>query len=334
MRFDKIRDQEIPLTILKKALERERVPVAYLFTGPEGCGRTMAAFAAAASLNCESGPLACGVCPSCRLYAAGNHPDFHMVAPAEGKRWIEIKQVREEIIAKAYLKPMMGRSSTFVIQGAHLFFPNAANAFLKTLEEPPDTTRFVLIAPRREAVLPTIASRCQVLPFKPLGRDVLRDLLVEQGIGPEEAETLSAMAGGSLKTAIRLREEGALQGMDGEFGRLLALPDLGPAKILDLSQRWSKNRQDALRTLELMVQWYRDLLLLSEGGSEDQVLTLPFLPSLREAARAIPCEDLAAVCETIEEAHEALEANTNIQLTLDRLLFSVRKYVASGEKRV
>ncbi len=334
MRFDKILDQEIPLTILKRALERERVPVAYLLTGPDGCGRTMAATAAAASLNCESGPLACGVCPSCRLYSAGNHPDFHLITPAEGKRWIEIKQVREQIIAKAYLKPMMGRSSTFVIHGAHFFFPNAANAFLKTLEEPPETTRFFLIAPHREAVLPTIASRCQVLPFKPLSRGTLQDLLVQQGIGPDEAEPLSAMAGGSLKRALRLREEGVLKGMDGEFGHLLTLPESGTAKILDLSQRWSKNRQDALGTLELMIQWYRDLLLLSEGGSENQVLTSSFLPSLKETARTISYEDLAAVCETIEEAREALEANTNIQLTLDRLLFSIRKHASTGEKRV
>jgi len=334
MRFEEIRDQEIPLTILKRALERKRVPVAYLFTGPEGCGRTMAAAATAASLNCESGPLACGVCPSCRLYAAGNHPDFHLIAPAEGKRWIEIKQVREDIIGKAYLKPMMGSSSTFVIQGAHLFYPNAANAFLKTLEEPPETTRFILIAPQREAVLPTIASRCQALPFKPLSRQVLRDLLVQKGVGQDEAEPLSAMAGGSLKHALRLLEEGVLQGMDGEFGSLLALPALGPAKILDLSQRWSKNRQDALRTLELMIQWYRDLLFLSEGGSESQVLTFSFIPSLKETAGAIPYQDLAAVCETIEEARQALEANTNIQLTLDRLLFSVRKHAAAGEKRI
>lgn len=333
MSFEEIRDQDIPLSILKRALEKRRVPAAYLFTGPEGCGRTMAAVAVAASLNCESGPIACGTCPSCRLFAAGNHPDFYRIGPAEGKRYIEIKQVRELIIAKAFLKPMTGRTSTFVIQGANNFYPNAANAFLKTLEEPPETTRFILIAPQREAVLPTIASRCQVLPFRPLGRTVLCELLVERGIPREEAEPLSAMAGGSLKRALMLREEGVLKGMDGEFGRLLALPTLGPSKILDLSQRWGKNRADALRNLELMIQWYRDLLLLAEGGMESQTLTLTHIPTLRAEAQAIPYHDLAAVCEAIEEAREALEANTNIQLTLDRLLFNVRKHTAAGEKR-
>lgn len=334
MRFESIQGQEIPMGILKRALEKGRVPTAYLFTGPEGCGRTMAATAMAASLNCESGPLACGTCPSCRLYKAGNHPDFHQVEPAPGKRWIEIKQVREGIIAKAFLKPMKGRSLTFVIQGAHLLHPHAANAFLKTLEEPPEATRFILIAPQKGAVLPTIASRCQVIPFKPLPKDILRSLLEDRGIEAREANVLAAMAGGSLTKALGLHEEGLSRGMEGELSDLLAIGKSSPSKILDFSQRWGRNRQDALKRLEQMAQWYRDLLFIAEGGQDEQILTLSGTSSLKEAARELTNGEIAAVCENIEEARESLEANTNIQLTLDRLLFSIRKHTGAGEKRV
>jgi DNA polymerase-3 subunit delta' len=334
MYFDKVRGQDGPLSILKRALENGRIPTSYLFTGPDGCGRMPAAVATAAGLNCESGPLACGDCPSCRLYAAGNHPDLHLIAPARGKRQIMIQQVREDILEKAYLKPMIGSTSTFIIEDAHLMTNNAASAFLKTLEEPPETSHFILIAPHRESVLPTITSRCQVLPFRPLPKPVLVDLLVEQGVPLPAAELLSSMSEGSMERALSLNENGALAAGVGEFEQLLAIGNLGPGKILDISQAWSKNRQETVRTLELMIQWYRDLLVLAEGGKESLVISAAHLPALRETARKYPDYPFEAVLESIEDAREALDANANIQLTLDSLLLTIREKAASGEKRV
>jgi len=334
MRFDPIRGQDGPLAILKKALESDRVPTSYLFTGPDGCGRKMAAVAMAASLNCESGPLACGVCASCHLYAAGNHPDLHLIGTAEGKRGILIEQVREQILEKAYLKPMIGDTSTFIVEDAQLMNTNAASAFLKTLEEPPGTSHFILIAPHRESVPPTITSRCQVLPFRPLGKKVLNDLLTEQGVPAADARLLSSMAGGSMERALAFHEDGTLQDGTGKFEPFLALHDQGVGRLLDLSQRWSKNRQEALKTLELMIQWYRDLLILAEGGNENQILNPAHIPALREAAGETSGYHIAAALESIEDAREALEANANIQLTLDSLLLTVRDQTISGEKRV
>ena len=334
MYFDRIKGQDGPLAILTKALKNKRIPTSYLFTGPDGCGRMPAAVAVAAGLNCESGPLACGTCSSCRLYAAGNHPDLHLIGPAKGKRQILIQQVREEILEKAYLKPMIGSSSTFIVEDAQLMNTNAASAFLKTLEEPPETSHFILIAPHRESVLPTITSRCQVLPFRPLGKKVLSDLLKEKGISAADAERLSSMAEGSMERALSLHRDGVLLSSTGEFDRLLTLGDLGPGKTLDLSQTWSKNRQETVRTLELMIQWYRDLLILSEGGKESQVISAAHIPALREAVAKNAGYPFDAVLESIEDAREALNANTNIQLTLDSLLLTIREQTASGEKRV
>jgi DNA polymerase-3 subunit delta' len=332
MRFDLIRGQDRPLAILKRALENGKIPTSYLFSGPDGCGRMMAAAAMAASMNCTSGPLACGVCASCRLYTAGNHPDLHLIRPAEGKRQIIIEQVREQILEKAYLKPMMGNTSTFIIEDAHLMNANAASAFLKTLEEPPQTSHFVLIASHRESVLPTIASRCQVLPFSPLNRKVLKELLREHGIPEKDSEPLSSMAEGSLERAMAHFKEDTQRVGTGQFEPLLNIRTLGPGKLLDLSQRWSKNRQEALKTLELMIQWYRDLLIMAEGGSEDQILNAAHLPTMKEAAGATGFP-IAAALESIEDARQALEANANAQLTLDSLLLNLHSQAASREKR-
>lgn len=328
MFFDSILDQEGPLSILKKALHSGRVPTAYLFTGPGGCGRKLAAIATAAGLNCESDTQACGECASCRLYAAGNHPDLHRITPETEKKWIIIEQVREQILERAYLKPMTGRSSTFIIDDAHFLNTSAASAFLKTLEEPPSTSHFILIAPDRESVLPTISSRCQVLTFRPLSRETMEDLLVREGIDRDEAVLLSSMARGSMEKALDYHSRGALQGLAGEFESLAPLKEKGSGQILDLSQRWGKNRQDALKILELMSQWYRDMMILTEGGNEKHVINTAHLASLRAAAKNTTANRLTDILESVEDAREALESNTNVQLTLDNLLLTVRDQLA------
>ncbi len=332
MNFDVVQGQNVPVSILKKALENMRVPTAYLFTGPPGCGRTMAALATATSLNCLTGHVACGSCTSCHLYAAGNHPDLHIIRPPEGKRQIVIKQIREEILERAYLKPMSGKTSTFIIQEAHFLNINASNAFLKTLEEPPETSHFILIAPDRDSVLPTISSRCQILPFSPLPRQVVENVLVEEGIPGQEAAILATMAKGSVKRAMNYHTTGALGALSEEFESLSSLHSYGVAQLLDLAQRWGRNRQEALSVLEFMAQWYRDMMILAEGGPEDQVVHMSYLTELKTGAGTMGGRSLAMILEAVDDAREAVEANTNVQLTLDALLLRVRAYTLPTEK--
>ncbi len=326
MLFDLIKAQDGAMAILQKALERDRVPTAYLFIGPPGCGRLTAAMALAASLNCETGSIACGTCSSCRLYAAGTHPDLYLVTPAKGKRWIVIEQVREEILEKAYLTPMRGTTSTFIVDDAHLMNANASNALLKTLEEPPETSHFVLIAPDRDSVLPTISSRCQTLAFNPLPRKLLEEILGNQGIEHSDAVLLAAMAKGSVERALHYHDTGALENLAEEFGPLSSLHEYGPGQLLDLSQRWGKNRKDASGVLEFMAQWYRDMMILSEGAPEEQVIHMAHLERLKEGAGRLGGGALAAVLESVEDARQALDANANVQLTLDTLLLKVRSH--------
>lgn len=334
MRFEPIKAQDGPVSILKKALERGRVPTAYLFTGPPGCGRKMAALATACSLNCQSGPIACGSCSSCLLYEAGTHPDLHIIGLPDQKRQIGIEQVREEIIEKAYLKPMSGETSTFIVEDAHHLNLNASNAFLKTLEEPPQTSHFILISPDRDSVLPTISSRCQTLAFTPLPRQVVEDILHDEGIGHEEVSILAAMAKGSTKKALAYHSTGALQDMAEEFEPLSSLHQYGAGQLLDLAQKWGRNRQDALGVLEFMAQWYRDMMIMFEGAPEDQVIHVSHIADLRKGAARIGGQNLSAILESVEDAREAIEANTNVQLTLDTLLLRVRDRTLRQEKSI
>jgi len=325
MLFDNIRDQARSVAILKKALENERIPTAYLFTGQQGCGRMQAAIALSASLNCEKGIIACGTCHSCKLYASNTHPDLHIIRVKDGKRMIVIEQVREEILGKAYLMPLQGRSSTFIVDDAHLMNTNASNAFLKTLEEPSDTSRFVLLASGKDAVLPTIASRCQVLAFGPLGRNTVRDLLIERGIDEQRANLLAAMARGSMTRALAYHEADTPEKIAEEFKPLSTLHENDAIELLNLSQRWGNNRDDALGVLEFMAQWYRDLMILAEGGPPDQIIHVSQMATLENTASRIGGSGISSTLESVEDAREALQQNANVQLTLDNLLLTIKR---------
>jgi DNA polymerase-3 subunit delta' len=326
MLFENIAGQEKAVRVLRQALKSGRLPTAYLFTGPPGCGRMAAALALAGALNCETGPEMCGSCQSCRLHDNFSHPDLHVIRPLPGKRWIGIDQIRDHILAKAYLKPMMGRVSTFIVDDAHSMYPNAANAFLKTLEEPPETSRFILIAPGRDSVLPTISSRCQALAFRPLGVEIMVSLLQGLGVDQGRAHLLASMSRGSMEKALDYHTEEIPEKLAGEFEPLSALIDCDAETLLSLSQRWGKNRQEALQILEFMAQWYRDMMILAEGAGEDKVIHSSQLPILKRDSERLGGYNLSMVLETIEDTRQHLEQNANVQLSLDDMLMKIRNY--------
>ncbi|MFV1957495.1 MAG: hypothetical protein ACC669_08555, partial [bacterium] len=196
----------------------------------------------------------------------------------------------------------------------------------KTLEEPPVTSRFVLIAPDRDSVLPTISSRCQVLSFAPLGRDVVRDLLKKSGVGGERAELLSSMARGSMERAFTYHSDEVPEKLAEEFEPLASLHKSANKELLDLAERWGRNREEALGILDFMAQWYRDMMILSLDGPEDQVIHISHLPELQEGATALKEGSLSTILEAIEDARDDLNKNTNVELTLDRLLLTIRSY--------
>ncbi len=188
--FREILGQDWVVSHLKAARLAGRLAHAYLFLGPAGVGKATTARALAAALNCEqlgADGDACGVCPSCRRLQAGTHPDFLVISPEEGKTQIEIEQIRELRRLTEY-PPLGGGWRVVVIKPAEaLTVQNdaAANALLKTLEEPPPQHLLVLIARGEADLLPTIVSRCHKLAFAPLPSAlIIRELEQPAGLCP------------------------------------------------------------------------------------------------------------------------------------------------------
>jgi DNA polymerase III subunit delta' len=190
--------QERAVGFLKDALRRGEVPHALVFTGPRGVGKFSTALLFAAALFCpERKPDAC---PVCHKVARGVHPDLHLLEP-EGTL-ILIDQVRE-LERELNVKPQESRCKVVIIDEAETMNQEAANAFLKTLEEPPPETFMILVTESREALLPTVASRCREVRFSALGRRDIEKFLVEkEALDAAEAERYARLSGGIFGRAL------------------------------------------------------------------------------------------------------------------------------------
>ncbi len=205
----------LQVRLLSRLLRGDRVGHAYLFAGPSGVGRATVAMAVLARLACVSPPAdsadACGNCRSCAALRRGQHPDLATIAP-DGQN-IKIEQIRE-MTGRLRYDPVVGRIKGVVIAQCDRLHDTAANALLKTLEEPPTATHFVLLTTQPETVLDTIRSRCQLVRFGGLSPEHVAALLVRAGVAADGARAVSALAEGSLDQARALADPGKLALLD------------------------------------------------------------------------------------------------------------------------
>jgi len=262
-----VRAQAVPVATVQRALAHDRVHHAYLFDGPDGVGKELTAFGLAQALVCErrapGGDDACGECGACVrvLPRAGEarprHPDVVLLGralyePAQiGRRTpetqdISIDQVRTLVLARAAFPPHEGRARVYVVRSAEELSQSAANALLKTLEEPSQRTHFILLTARPDALLSTIRSRTQRVRFGALPESVVAELLAEKGVDLLRAKAVAALSEGSLSLAQSLADPEASEAREDFVRRALAAmraPTMGPA--LEIGDEAKKDK-DAL----------------------------------------------------------------------------------------
>ena len=204
--FDSILGQPQVREFLRASVRHDRVSHAYLFCGPAGSNKTVAALALGQALVCPKGPDGplggrCGACDACSRVARRRHPDVQLVEP-EGAGGYLVEQVRA-LVADAPLAPIQARCKVYVFTRADLLGVQAANAFLKTLEEPPGDVVMVLLARTSDSVLPTIVSRCQVVPFRTIPSSEAVGIVVQHsGASAQQARVALAACDGSLERAV------------------------------------------------------------------------------------------------------------------------------------
>ncbi len=325
-----VRSQPSAVQTLRRALASGRAHHAYLFDGPEGVGKERAAFGFAQALVCERRAAgdseACGGCSACARAVPREgerrpaHPDVVAIErglyePASiGRRSpelqdISIDQIRTLVLSRAAFPPYEGRAKVFIVRRAEELNPSAANALLKTLEEPSARTHFVLLSSSGDALLPTIRSRTLRVRFGALANDVVAALLVERGVDQGQAAELARVAGGSMASAIALGDSEA-SALRGEFvARVMAAldaRDIGPA--LEVAEDAKKGDKDAVVSYLAAVAAAFHARACAAVASADRRAT-------------VAAERHALAVAALEQI---VDANASVQLAVESMLIRMR----------
>lgn len=323
------------IEFLRRSIGGGRPSHAYLISGPAQLGKALLALRLAQTLNCERGEVdPCLECRSCRRIERGNHPDVRIAgmasqAAAKGEeggraRDLKIDTIREWQ-ADINLKPYEGQRRVFILHDAERMSEAAANAMLKTLEEPPPYATLVLIANTAGDLLPTIVSRCQPIKLRPVGRAQLSEALQARGLPAGDAKLLAAWSQGRPGWALRMVE--SPEDLAARQSLLDELAALGEQRRHQ-SLRWAEEQTKLFRageqeavyaTLEIWQSWWRDVLMVAAGCPEAVTHIDRSEDLARIASRHTPAE-IHAMLRRIAAAAQQMRENVNPQLAIESIL--------------
>jgi DNA polymerase-3 subunit delta' len=320
MRFAEIYGHEKPIAILKSAMAKDRIAHAYLFYGMDGIGKKTTASVFARALNCRGVDPPCDACASCRKAEHKNHPNI-ITVQAEGP-FIKIGAVKE-IQARMSFRPAEGRR-IFILQEADRMNAAAANALLKTLEEPSADNILLLTTARSHALPMTILSRCQHLRFSPLPpTEVARFLREKEGLETAAAEILAASSGGSIGRAVEMNREDFLVLRNAILELLAEDNPEDLLKRLAFAGRFGTEREEILERLRILRNGYRDGLVLRETGAKERLMFRDRAGVIETVAGRLSGSDLIGNIAAVDAAMSAIAQNANKSLTLEAMLIKL-----------
>ena len=315
--FSEFAGQSRHILRLEREFSRHEEAHAYLFAGPAGTGKRSVARLCAAARLCRGQNKPCGECGPCRRVFAGTHPDVHVIEPEKGKRDIGVGVMRSAL-SEAAVHPLEGDAKFFLLPEADRMNPQAQNALLKTLEEPPADTVFLLCATRPAALLPTILSRARMIRFHPLSAEDASLRLQQLGMEKNRADAAAVLCEGCVGAALTLDED-ALSRRRELTGRFF-----GVHHAAEVPAVAALYKDDKLDRAALLSQWeacVRDVTAASVLGRP-----LPREAYAEEAeayARAVPPEALLRLTDTALSAKKMLSSYVSFQAILETILLII-----------
>lgn len=343
--WDKLRGHREQREMFRRTLQRGRFASGYLFVGPEGVGKRLFTQCLAECLLCrhhvDEDLKACGECPGCKPFQAGSHPDFLSLGCPEGKRELPIelfvgpreRRGQAGLCYELSLRPLPGSRKIAVIDDADLMNDAAANALLKTLEEPPERAILFLIASNADALLPTIRSRCQVIRFAPLSTGDIAALLLEHALleSADEAQLVAVLSEGSLAQAKRLIDPELRQLRTALYDQLSHAQQMGiqgarrlHEGIDKIASETAEQRQLAQWLVRFAVEFQRSALWrLCEGSQVHGMHDIPQIEQAENWVQKLRIEPQLAteiVMEMLDrtlQTSEHIDQNASVPLCLE-----------------
>jgi len=305
------------------ALAGGRVPHSLLFAGPDGVGKRTLAFMLAKALNCLSQETGfCNQCASCRKIDAGTHPDVVFVGVLEDKHFLSIDQIRG-VKQDVFYQPFEGRFRVFIFDDAERMKDEAANSILKILEEPPPSTKIILLTTTPYSLLPTIRSRCHVFSFSPLPlSDILLFLEQRTALSSEDRDLCARLGQGSIGKALSI-ELDAFRASRNEVFTFIQAATTQPSAltVLKLAGTLGKEKESFLSNLDLFYLLLQDLFYIAHHAPEDLLTNVDLLPALRALGGSLPPDWLAEAVGHLDSILAGLRVNINRPIALEDFAF-------------
>lgn len=315
------------INYIRNAVQEDRVSHAYILNGERGSGKKMLAGLFAATLLCEKqGPDPCNVCHSCRQAESGNHPDIIRVTH-EKPNTISVDDIRKQVNEDILIKPYQGPYKIYIIGEADLMTVQAQNALLKTIEEPPAYAVIFLLTENAEALLPTITSRCVMLKLRNIKDTLIRKYLMETMQVPDyKADLCTAFAQGNMGRAIMLANSEYFHEIREEAVQLLKhINDMDLSEVARAIKKIGTYKLEINDYLDIMMIWYRDVLLYKATKEVDRVVFKDQIDSIRERAKKSSYEGIELILNSLEKAKVRLKANVSFDLVMELLLLTIKE---------
>lgn len=325
--WDKIRGHEHIKNYFINTVNGNEIFHAYMLSGEDGCGKKTVAQTFAMAALCDSvGEKPCGVCESCQKAKALSHPDILYVTHEKAGS-ISVDEIRQQLIMPMSIRPYFGKNKFFIIDDAQLMTPQAQNALLKTLEEPPEYGVVLLLTSNENMMLQTILSRVVKLNFGDVSKEDVKNYLIEEcEISDYKAEICAVFAQGNIGKAVAMATmEDFYATKEAAVTLAKIIPVTGVFDLLSRIKEISDYKNRIEKYLDFLYVWYHDVLIYKATADFDLCLFTDELSDIGSQAAQFSYEGLEQSLKAVENAKLRLQANVNFDLVMELLLMKIKE---------
>ena len=325
--FHDIIGQEQIKEHLQNAISAKKISHAYIINGEKSSGKEFIARVFAMTLQCEKGGTEpCQECHSCKQALSDNQPDIIYVSH-EKPNTISVDDIRAQINNDIAIKPYSSPYKIYIMNEAEKMTPQAQNALLKTIEEPPEYAVIMLLTENADTLLPTINSRCVMLKLRNIKDTLIKKYLMETMQVPDyKADMCTAFAQGNMGRAIMLANSEHFNEIRDEAVQLLKyINEMELSEIVQAVSRITAYKLEINDYLDIIMIWYRDVLLYKATKDMDKVVFKDQIKYIKERAKRSSYEGIELIIESLEKAKARLKANVNFDLVMELLFLTIKE---------